>query len=117
MPDEKEDNKPKKLFEVKFTVWDDAEIDGELYEYRKTNSGRGAPGKWRMNGKDFKRRVEETIGDHADILTTFGEIAGKDISGIYKSENPSAEKVEKPKNKESKAGGDPEIEDLDFDDK
>lgn len=95
MNEEKENNKPKKLFEVKFTVWDDAEIDGELYEYRKTSSGRGAPGKWRMNGKDFRRRVEETIGDHEDILITFGEIAGKDISGIYKSDKSSVEKTKK----------------------
>ena len=64
--DEKE-QKPKKAFTVVHTVWDDGEIDTEMYEFRKNPSGRGAPGKWRLGKDDFTRRIEETLGDSEQI--------------------------------------------------
>jgi hypothetical protein len=65
--EEQEEAKPKKLFVVTHIIWDDTEIDTEMYEFRKNPSGRGAPGKWRLGAKDFKRRIEETLGDADQI--------------------------------------------------
>lgn len=67
MADEQKEEKPKKMFTIVHTVWDDGEIDSEMYEFRKNPSGRGAPGKWRLGAKDFKRRVEEIFGDPASL--------------------------------------------------
>ncbi len=62
MSEEKEDDKPKKLFVIEHVIWDDGEVDSSMFEFRKQNSGRGAPGKWRLGPKDFNRRVEELLG-------------------------------------------------------
>jgi hypothetical protein len=75
MPVEKEP-KPKKAFEIKVVVWDDGEIDTELYEFRENPSGRGAPGKWRQNKTDFTRRIQETLADPAILLTDVYEKIG-----------------------------------------
>lgn len=68
--------KPKKAFEIKVVVWDDGEIDTELYEFRENPSGRGAPGKWRQNKTDFTRRIQETLADPAILLTDVYEKIG-----------------------------------------
>lgn len=69
--------KPKKAFEIKVVVWDDGEVDTELYEYRPNPSGRGAPGKWRANSTNFVRIIEETLGDPEQLLLkVFDEIGG-----------------------------------------
>jgi hypothetical protein len=72
MQEEKEE-KPKKLFVVTHIVWDDGEVDTEMSEYRKNPSGRGAPTKWRLGSKDFKRRIEETLGDADQIGEVMSE--------------------------------------------
>ena len=74
---EEKEQKPKKAFEIKVTVWDDGEIDSEMYEYRQNPSGRGAPGKWRLSANDFVRRVEESFGDPQSLLDqTYDAIGG-----------------------------------------
>lgn len=77
---EEKEQKPKKLFTVVHTVWDDGEIDTEMYEFRKNTSGRGAPGKWRQGNKDFKRRVEEVLGDFDQIADQMNSQIGHDNS-------------------------------------
>lgn len=67
MSEVQKEEKPKKMFTIVHTIWDDGEIDSEMYEFRKNPSGRGAPGKWRLGAKDFKRRVEELFGDPANL--------------------------------------------------
>jgi hypothetical protein len=77
MAKEEKEEKPKKAFEIKVIIWDDGEIDSELYEYRQNPSGRGAPGKWRLSANDFTRRMEETLGDPQLLLdATYDAIGG-----------------------------------------
>jgi len=73
---EEKEEKPKKAFVVVHTIWDDGEIDTEMYEFRKNPSGRGAPGKWRLGAKDFKRRLEETLGDAETLADVMQENTG-----------------------------------------
>lgn len=74
---EEKEQKPKKAFEIKVIVWEDGEIDSEMYEYRQNPSGRGAPGKWRLSANDFVRRVEESFGDPQSLLDqTYDAIGG-----------------------------------------
>jgi hypothetical protein len=103
---EKEE-KPKKSFEAKIVVWDDGEMDVEMYEYRQNPSGRGAPGKWRLKANDFVRRIEEVLGDPKLLLdTTYDAMGGlcldeqevKKVVGdtlkANKKQTPSVEVVE-----------------------
>ncbi len=73
--EEQKEEKPKKMFVVVHTTWDDGEVDTEMYEFRKNPSGRGAPGKWRLGSKDFVRRVEELLGDADQI----GEVMASNV--------------------------------------
>lgn len=75
MGEEKEE-KPKKAFVVIHTCWDDGEIDTEMYEFRKNQSGRGAPGKWRLKEKEFVTRLGEVLGDATTIVETMAEQTG-----------------------------------------
>ncbi len=73
--------KPKKSFEIRVVIWDDGEIDSELYEYRQNPSGRGAPGKWRLNKTDFVRRIQETLADPAsNLLEDVYDMVGRDVA-------------------------------------
>jgi hypothetical protein len=72
------EEKPKKLFTVVHTIWDDGEVDTELYQFRKNQSGRGAPGKWRLLPKEFKNCIEDTLG----AAEEFGEIM-QENTGIF----------------------------------
>lgn len=38
-----DDDKPKKAFQIKMTIWDDGAVDCDVREYRKLGTGRGAP--------------------------------------------------------------------------
>lgn len=105
---EKEE-KPKKAFEAKIVIWEDGEMDVEMYEYRQNPSGRGAPGKWRLKSNDFVRRIEETLGDPKLLLdTTYDAMGGlcldeqevKNVVGDAiknnkkKADKPAVEKIE-----------------------
>lgn len=127
MAEEKEP-KPKKQYEIKVIIWDDGEIDGEMYEYRQNKSGRGAPGKWRLPALDFVRRLEETLGDPEHILNDIHNIVGgsnvtsQEVKKIV-AENvtPKVEEIKqtpKGKQQKSKAGADestdPDVDNMDF---
>lgn len=92
--------KPKKSFEAKIVVWDDGEVDVELYEYRDNPSGRGAPGKWRLSSKDFVKRIDEVLGDPRMLLdTTYDAMGGAslEIEAAHKKMNtPSVSAAVKP---------------------
>lgn len=120
---EKEE-KPKKAFEAKIVIWEDGEMDVEMYEYRQNPSGRGAPGKWRLKANDFVRRIEETLGDPKLLLdTTYDAMGGlclddqelKNVVGEAvknnkkKADKPAVEKVE-----EEPPATPPSSNDMDF---
>lgn len=90
--------KPKKSFEAKITVWDDGEVDVEMYEYRDNPSGRGAPGKWRLSNKDFVKRIDEVLGDPKMLLdTTYDALGGLNLElaeSHRKMEQPSSPAVQ-----------------------
>lgn len=122
---EEKEQKPKKAFEAKIVVWEDGEMDVEMYEYRQNPSGRGAPGKWRLKANDFVRRIEETLGDPKLLLDTSYDAMGglcldsqelKDIVGEAvnnnkkKANTPAVEKVED----EEPPATPPDSNDMDF---
>ena len=80
MAEEKED-KPKKMFIIEHVIWDDGEVDTKLVEFRKTNSGRGAPNKWTMQPKDFRRRMSELLGSPEQINEILVRQSGLDDGG------------------------------------
>jgi hypothetical protein len=86
---EKEE-KPKKAFVVVHTVWDDGEVDSELYEFRKNPSGRGAPGKWRLKPVEFVNRVGETLGDAATLVEEMTQNTGVSSAEIEVQEAAAA---------------------------
>lgn len=104
---EEKEPKPKKAFEIKVVVWDDGEIDSELYEYRQNPSGRGAPGKWRLNKTDFVRRIEETLANPAsNLLEDVYDMVGRDVANTEEikslvASTPAATPVESKDEKES----------------
>jgi len=82
MSEEKED-KPKKMFVIEHIIWDDGEVDSTMCEFRKSNSGRGAPKKWNLGPKDFHRRVEELLGASDQINEILSQNTGLvDISSV-----------------------------------
>ncbi len=78
MGKEEKEDKPKKMFIVEHIIWDDGEIDTKLVEFRKTNSGRGAPNKWPLKPSDFKRRMGELLGSPDQINEKLIEQTGLD---------------------------------------
>lgn len=123
---EEKEPKPKKAFEVKVIIWDDGEVDAELNEYRPNPSGRGAPGKWRVNATDFIRRMEETLGDPEQLTDTIYEAIGGAIASgqatkkfvsdqILASPIKEESKKEEPKKKKASASSSEESSDgMDF---
>lgn len=101
MPEDQEE-KPKKMFVITHTVWDDGEIDSEMYEFRKNPSGRGAPGKWRLGHADFRRRVEELLGDFGTIVDDMNSNIGV---GDFTDSNLKVKKV----NESEKRSSDPDV--------
>jgi hypothetical protein len=67
---EKEE-KPKKVYQIVYTVWDDGALDTEIYHFKKSGTGRGAPGKWRLNAEQFRLSFEETLGSFPTIVADF----------------------------------------------
>lgn len=110
MSEEKEP-KPKKLFQITITVWDDLEIDSEMHEFRDNPSGRGRPGKWRLTASEFVKRVEEVAGDYDALSAEWNKAIGKGVKellgmtlmqrgsssvAITKVETPTVKETEKP---------------------
>jgi hypothetical protein len=108
---EQKEEKPKKMFVVVHTIWEDGEMDTEMYEFRKNQSGRGAPGKWRLNGADFSKRVEELLGDPSGLLEEMS-----DATHLGSTSTPSSVKpITQPKVKTKKQADDG-IGDIEFGD-
>jgi hypothetical protein len=140
---EEKEPKPKKAFEIKVIIWDDGEIDSEMVEFRANPSGRGAPGKWRVNDTDFVRRIIETLGDPDTLLGTIHDMIGGAVAGTDQTKqlistamasvkavpeasaeelaeldaehNTEPEKEEKPNKKKKKASGSDDDGKMDFD--
>ena len=106
MSDEEKEQKPKKLFTITHTVWDDGEIDSEMYEFRKNPSGRGAPGKWRLGKEDFKRRVGEVLGEFDLLVEDMNKnIAAKEFASDLMT-NDAIKKIKEKHDKELKQEND-----------
>lgn len=80
---EEKEPKPKKLFQIQITVWDDLETDAEMYEFRENPSKRGRPGKWRLKASDFVKRVGEVAGDYDLLLEEWSKAIGKGLKDTY----------------------------------
>lgn len=121
--EEEKEQKPKKMFEIHHIIYDDGEIDTSISEYRKSNTGRGAPGKWRLNSRDFKRRCEEILGEHDQIVKLLIDHIGdgKIISSSNSSpvitmvEDEKIEKLYKPKESPKQESLDKDDEELNLD--
>jgi hypothetical protein len=68
--------KPKALFKMEFTIWDDGEITRDLVE--KVQGERGAPKAWRLEPRDFASSVKQVVGDKTKIFEAL--LAALDIS-------------------------------------
>jgi hypothetical protein len=139
MEKEEKEDKPKKMFIIEHVIWDDGEVDTKLVEFRKTNSGRGAPNKWTMQPKDFKRRMTELLGSPEQINEILVRQSGLDDSGpigqvsIYpvgtpeedieadtppmvdESDEKPQEKTEKPKKSDKKKSASNSSDSIDID--
>jgi hypothetical protein len=76
------EGKPKKSFTVIHTVWDDGEIDTELYQWVQNPSGRGAPGKWRKKPEEFIKALEDTLGSPKLLIEDMVSNTGMSLTQI-----------------------------------
>lgn len=73
---EKKD-KPQKLFEMSFEIWDDGQITRDLIEL--VRGDRGAPKKWRLEPRDFINSVKaQVVGGKMDLLVAI--MASMDVN-------------------------------------
>lgn len=99
---EKEE-KPKKLFTVKFDVYDDGQVDPDLIEYVQGPVGR--PKAWRMEPKEFVLSIKRQLSETPALF--FGHLMGH--MGMT---NDDVKRLQIP---DHKLGEAPEVNEADFD--
>jgi len=101
MTQEERAERPRKVFELKFEIWDDGEVTNSIIEI--VPQDRGAPKKWHMEAHDFKKSLRHQISETPEV---FGDMI-LEMLGFKKPEYvKSADEVEDPVD---------EDEDFDFD--
>lgn len=69
------EKKPKKLYEIKTTVWDDNEVTQEIVEI--VQQDRGAPQKWMRTPSDFSVSLKrQTNMERKKLVSKFADLLG-----------------------------------------
>ena len=64
------EERPRKVFELKFEIWDDGEVTNSIVEI--VPQDRGAPKKWHLQPNDFKVSLKNTVSQNDP--SHFGDI-------------------------------------------
>lgn len=66
MTQEERAERPRKVFELKFEIWDDGELTNSIVEI--VPQERGAPKKWHLEANDFKKSLRQQISETPEVF-------------------------------------------------